>query len=78
MAGAHSEQMLLVPRRLLVELYDAALEIREKVDEANRLRIDLESRFRRFEALIDTAIPGLVLERSLSRDETTPVEVPRR
>jgi hypothetical protein len=74
---AKSDRFVVIPRGAIVELYRAAAELREKYDEVNRHRIGLEAAFRRFEALIDNAAPGIVLESLTADDPPTPREVPK-
>lgn len=69
-------ERLLVDKRDLVELYAAALDLRQATDAASRVRIDVAASCNKLELLLRRIAPGLVLEVQLSH-EVTPVEIPR-
>jgi hypothetical protein len=71
-----SPDHVLVRKRDLVELYDAALELREATDRASRVRIDAAAACDRLEVVIRRIAPGILLAKTAS-NEVTPVAVPK-
>lgn len=71
-----SPDHVLVRKRDLMELYDAALELREATDRASRVRIDAAAACERLEVVIKRIAPGIVLAKTAA-NEVTPVAVPK-
>jgi hypothetical protein len=71
-----SPDHVLVRKRDLVELYEAALELRAATDRASRVRIDAAAACFRLEQTIHRIAPGLILAKTTG-EELTPAEVPK-
>jgi hypothetical protein len=68
--------LITVPKRDLIDLYSALLEVLEQLDETRRLRQNVNAARIKVEGILSRVAPGLILEVSLAR-EVTPAEVPK-
>ena len=78
-ARTPSTELVLVPKRILVELFSLILDMDEAILKLTAGRIEISATRRRFEELVQQYVPGLVLETILSRrgaNEPTPVDTP--
>lgn len=73
-----SAEMVLIPKRVLVDVYRLILEQDEAIQKLSEARVDIHASRRQLEELLNKYVPGLVLEIMLSRrdDEPTPFETP--
>ncbi len=70
--------MVLIPKRVLVEVYGLLLEQDDAIQKLSETRVDIHANRRKLEELLNQYVPGLVLETMLQRRDTepTPLETP--
>lgn len=73
-----SSEMVLIPKRVLVEVYSLLLEQDETIQKLSETRVDIHATRRKLEELLNQYVPGLVLEIMLRQrdNEPTPFETP--
>jgi hypothetical protein len=74
-----SSEMVLVPKRVLVEVYGLILDQDNAIQKLSESRVDIHATRRKLEELLNQHVPGLVLELMLQRRDTepTPIETPK-
>jgi hypothetical protein len=70
--------MVLIPKRVLVEVYALLLEQDDAIQKLAESRVDIHATRRKLEELLNQYVPGLVLEIMLRQrdNEPTPFETP--
>jgi hypothetical protein len=77
-ARTPSAEMVMIPKRILVEVYGLILEQDEAIQKLSETRVDIHATKRKLEELLNQYVPGLVIEVMLHRRDTepTPLETP--
>ena len=66
-----SSEMLVMPKRVVVEMFELVIEQDEAIQKLSESRVDIHSTRRKLEELLNQHAPGIVLEIMLRRRRDT-------